>query len=216
MSGFALLLGSVLAAILPDAAAAALPDAVADNPYRLIDRKILVVEFARCIYDQAPQKVHAVLATAVDSPEEAAQIFALVNSKLQCLKDRPSLSFEVTDARGAFAEVALSKDTALAARLAMLAPVDMARPTVRTGRAFVFAYGQCLAAKAPAQARALLATGHGSPEERAAVMGFDTALSDCMPSDLAYQINIGDVRDHVAAALYDRTMAVSGGGDVNA
>jgi hypothetical protein len=106
--------------------------------------------------------------------------------------------------RGALAEAALRRDAAKLAALAVRPAAPAARITERGvgTRPFVIAYGQCIAAAAPAQAVALIGTPHGSDDEKRAIMAIGEPLKACMPEGVAYSLNIRDVRNHVADALY--------------
>jgi hypothetical protein len=208
------MLNPVLFVLVPVAIAASA--AANENPYRLVDKQVVLQEFAQCVFEQAPQRSRAFLATPIETAEEESAAQTLFTGQFPCIKERPHLSMQTGAARGALAEAVLKSDQALSRQLAALQPVDTARPTETDGRKFVYAYAQCLTAKAPAQARELIGTEPASTAERQAMMAFDQALSDCMPTGLSYQINIRDVRNHVATALYDRAIAASGGGDTNA
>lgn len=204
----ALLLGPIMLAAAPATAA--------DNPYELVDKQVVLDDFARCVLEQAPKRSRELLATAVESAEEKKLAIALMTGLPACTKGRPVLTMKTGEARGALAEAVLKSDGDLAAHLAALEPEKAERPTETDGRRFVYAYARCLALASPANARGLIVTVPGSDEEKSAMLGFDASLKDCMPSGFSYQLNIRDVRNHVATALYDRAMASSGGGDTNA
>lgn len=194
----------------------AAPATAAENPYQLIDKQIVVEDFAQCVLAQAPERSRQLLATQVNSVEEEKLARALMTGLPNCTKGRPVLTMKTGEARGALAEAVLKSDRDLASHLANLEAVPAPRPTETDGRKFVSAYGRCLAMASPANARTLIATEHGSSAEKTAMLGFDAALKDCMPIGFSYQINVGDVRNHVATALYDRAIALTGGGDPNA
>ena len=70
------------------------------------------------------------------------------------------------------------------------------------GRAFVASYAACLADADPAKSVALLSTERQSRAEFDAVMAFGDTLNDCMPMEARYSIDRFDVRNHIAARLY--------------
>lgn len=182
----------------------------------LVPKQQVVSDFAACVLEQEPERVRALLASEVGSAEESAMAKRLMEGTASCARGRPFITMRTGEARGALAEAVLKADAALAGHAEALGPQPMDRPTETEGRRFVIAYGRCLAGTAPVQARALIATEYDSAQERAAMMAFDGALKDCMPIGFNYQLNIRDVRNHVATALYDRAIAASGGGDKNA
>lgn len=180
------------------------------------NKQAVLAAFAQCVLKQAPENARLLLATDIDSKEEEKLAKKLLSNQNYCTDGRDIISMRTGEARGALAEAALKSDPALVERTAKLAPVTVERPTETVGRKFVMAYSRCLAASAPNKARALIITGHGSPEENSAMMAFGESLKDCMPLGFAYNLNIRDVRNHVATALYDRAIASSGRGDPNA
>lgn len=198
------------------AAALAAPALAGAAEPALVPKQQVVSEFAACVLKQQPERVRALLASEQGSDEERSVAKRLMEGTASCTRGRAFITMRTGEARGALAEAALKADAGLARHAEGLVAQDIARPTETTGRQFVIAYGQCLATRSPAQARALIATEYDSSAERDAMMGFDAALKDCMPTGFAYQINIRDVRNHVASALYDRALAASGGGDKNA
>ncbi len=198
------------------AAAFAAPAMAGAAEPALVPKQQVVSEFAACVLKQQPERVRALLASRQGSDEERSVAKRLMEGTASCTRGRAFITMRTGEARGALAEAALKADAALSRNASGLAAQDVPRPTETAGRPFVIAYGQCLAARSPSQARALISTEYDSTAERDAMMAFDAALKDCMPTGLAYQINIRDVRNHVASALYDRALAASGGGDKNA
>ena len=75
---------------------------------------------------------------------------------------------------------------------------------------FMIAYSQCLLAAEPGKTAAVLRAPPGTPAERAAVVAYGETLSDCMPTDISYSMNIPDLRAHLAFAAY-RSLLVEGG-----
>lgn len=181
-----------------------------------IPKQAVVSDFAACVLKRSPERARELLASPVGSPEERKLAKSLMSGMSSCTNGRMFISMRTGEARGALAEAVLKSDARLADQVTQLPALTAPRPTETEGRQFVMAYARCLTAQSPASARALVATEYGSPEEGNAMMAFDSALKDCMPTGLAYRIDIRDVRNHVATALYDRAMASSGRGDPNA
>lgn len=178
-----------------------------------VPKQSVLAEYAACVLAQQPEKTRQLLATSIDSKEEYTIAKSLLANQSQCTNGRMFISMKAGEARGALAEAALKSDASLVQSAQMLAPEPVARPTETVGRKFVMAYSRCLVASSPDKARGLIITGYGSGEENSAMMAFGDALKDCMPLGFAYTLNIRDVRNHVATALYDRAMASSGSGD---
>jgi hypothetical protein len=171
--------------------------------YRYEDKQAVLADFADCAIKQAPERVSALLATAPDSSDEAKALRGFTSMEA-CTRGRMFVSARTGEIRGAFAEVALKRD---AARLATLVTRAATPPTPIAERAagtrrFVVAYSHCLATADPAKAVAVLSTTYRSDEETAAMLAIGEPLKQCMPAGVAYQLNIRDVRNHIADALY--------------
>lgn len=174
-----------------------------DLPAGFQYKQATLADFADCVINQAPKQSANLFATAPGSLEEGAAVRKFGNLD-NCTRGRAFVSGRTGEFRGALAEVALKRD---AARLAALSsrdavpPVRIAERMIGT-RKFVIAYGQCLALAAPAEAVKLIATDYGSYAEKSALLFIGEPLKACMPEGVAYPINIRDVRNHVADALY--------------
>ena len=162
-----------------------------------------LADFADCVIDQAPRQSTNLLATAPGSREEGA-VIRKFNSLNNCMRGRAFISARTGEVRGALAEVTLKPDPAKLAALSTRAAVPPVRIIERMigTRKFVIAYGQCLALAAPAEAVRLIGTDYGSDAEKSALLSIGEPLKACMPEGVAYAINIRDVRNHVADALY--------------
>jgi hypothetical protein len=181
-----------------------------------VPKQAVVSEYAACVLKRSPERARELLATQVGSTEERTIAKSLMVNMASCTNGRKFISMRTGEARGALAEAVLKSDAQLAEQASKLAAQPADRPTETEGRRFVMAFARCLTAQSPVSARALIGTEYGSAEEKAAMLAFDTALKDCMPTGLSYSIDVPDVRNHVATALYDRAMASSGRGDPNA
>ncbi|MFN3818667.1 hypothetical protein [Blastomonas sp.] len=194
----------------------AAPALAAQEKPAFIPKQEVLADFAACVFKANPERTRALLATEIDSSDERSLATSLMVSQTQCTGGRAFVSMNTGEARGALAEAVLKSDASLVQSVQLLEPEAITRPTETVGRKFVMAYSRCLVSAAPDKARGLIITDHGSGEENSAMMAFGEALKDCMPLGFAYNINIRDVRNHVAAALYDRAMASPVGGDLNA
>ena len=181
-----------------------------------VPKQEVVSEYAGCVLKRAPERVRELLGTQIGSTQERTLAKSLMVNMSSCANGRMFISMRTGEARGALAEAVLKSDAGLVQSVQLLEAVPFTRPTETEGRRFVMAYSQCLVSRAPDKARGLINTGYGSGEENAAMMAFGEALKDCMPEGFAYKIDTQDVRNHVAAALYDRAIASPVGGDLNA
>jgi hypothetical protein len=167
------------------------------------NKQATLADFADCAATQVPDRVAAFLGTVPHSRDETAKLQAF--GKLEaCTRGRMFVSARTGEMRGALAEVMLKRDAAKLSALAARPAVAAARIAERAAgtRPFVIAYGQCLAGAAPAEAVALVGTAHGSDDEKRAIVAMGEPLKACMPEGVAYQLNIRDVRNHIADALY--------------
>ena len=172
---------------------------------KLIPQAQALSEFGKCILGQAPEKSKALMATVLDTPQEYKLARQLVLANNGCVKKYASLSMQTGQIRGAIAETILVSDAGRIKQLAS-APLGAAvRPDFAEGRAFVYSYAKCLAAADMPKSVALLQTPHGSPEERQSFVAYGETVSSCMPLKARYRVNIQDVRNHIAVALYELT-----------
>jgi hypothetical protein len=172
---------------------------------KLIPQAQALSEFGKCILGQAPEKSKALMATSLNTPQEykLARQLALANNG--CVKKYASLSMQTGQIRGAIAETILVSDTGRMKQFAS-APLSAAvRPDFAEGRVFVYSYAKCLAAADIPKSAALIQTPHGSPAERQAFVAYGETVSSCMPLKARYRVNIPDVRNHIAVALYAMT-----------
>jgi hypothetical protein len=167
------------------------------------DKQATLADFADCAIAQAPEKTADLLATTPGTREEGLALRRF-GSMTSCTRGRSFVSARAGEMRGALAEAALKRDAAKLTALTTRAATTPMRITERAAgtRPFVIAYGQCIAAAAPAQAVSLIGTAHGSDDEMRAMMAIGEPLKACMPEGVAYSLNIRDVRNHVADALY--------------
>ncbi len=183
---------------------------------KLIPQAQALSEFGKCILGQAPEKPKALMATGLNTPQEYKLARQLVLANNGCIQKYASLSMQTGQIRGAIAETILVSD---AGRMKQFASAPLAaaiRPDFAEGRAFVYSYAKCLAAADMPKSVALLQTPHGSPEERQSFVVYGETVSSCMPLKARYRVNIQDVRNHIAVALYElneqsKTKAATGG-----
>lgn len=172
---------------------------------KLIPQAQALSEFGKCILAQAPEKSKALMATGLNTPQEYKLARQLVLANNGCIQKYASLSMQTGQIRGAIAETILVSDAGRMKQFAS-APLAVAiRPDFAEGRAFVYSYAKCLAAADMPKSIALLQTPHGSPEERQSFVAYGETVSNCMPLGARYKVNIPDVRNHIADALYAMT-----------
>lgn len=170
------------------------------NSQKLGPKQQVINDFAACIWRQAPDEARAVLATAIDSSEERDALRLV--AKYGACSDVAFISGRSGDFRGALAETGIHADQARRTILGALAAVPAVRVAIANGRSFVASYSACIASADPANSLALLGTPLGSPDETAAIQVMAAALTGCMPEGAKYHIDIRDVRNHIADALY--------------
>lgn len=198
-----------IGAIVGAAALVSAGNAFASEPGKpaLVERRVVIAEFGDCAYKAAPALSAKLLASEPGTPQERKYAETLVLSRTPCLAGRPVLSMATSAIRGAVAEAAFRRAPGLLDKEAGAPSAAAAR--VVTGlqdEPFVIAYAHCLVDAAPAKVAAIFKTAETTPEERGAVIALGNSLSDCMATDVAYHINIGDLRAHLAAALYLRAV----------
>lgn len=167
---------------------------------RVSPQQQVINEFAACLWRQEPSRARAALATPIGTSEER-QALGLAASYDPC-SDRPFISGRSGEFRGALAETGIHADAARKARIEGLAPVAPVRVPVARGRAFVASYAGCIAWADPAGSLALLGTPLGTPEEGTALRAMAVAMTGCMPEGAQYRVDVRDVRNHIADALY--------------
>jgi len=176
---------------------------VRDVPQGFEHKQATLADFADCVIDQAPKQSANLFATIPGSREEGAAIRRFGNLD-NCTRGRSFVSMRTGELRGALAEIALKRDFAKLAAISSRPAIPSVRIAERQvgTRQFVIAYSQCLASAAPVEAVQLITTEYGSDAERSALLAIGEPLKACMPEGVAYSINIRDVRNHVADALY--------------
>lgn len=169
---------------------------------KLIPQAQALSEFGKCILGQAPEKSKALMATGLNTPQEYKLARQLVLANNGCIQKYASLSMQTGQIRGAIAETILVSDLGRMKQFASAPLAAAIRPDFAEGRAFVYSYAKCLAAADMPKSIALLQTPHGSPEERQLFVAYGETVSSCMPLSARYRVNIPDVRNHIAVALY--------------
>jgi hypothetical protein len=170
------------------------------NSSQLGPKQQVVNDFAACVWQQEPDKARTALATAIDTQDERDALIAV--AQYEACSDVAFISGRSGEFRGALAETGIHADQDRSARLRALAPVPAARVAIAKGRAFVASYSSCIASADPLGSLALLGTPLGSPQETAAIQAMATSLRGCMPESAQYRVDVRDVRNHVADALY--------------
>jgi hypothetical protein len=172
---------------------------------KLVPLSQALSEFGSCILGQAPEKSKALMATGIDTKQESKLANQLAQANNECVKDYGSLSMQVGQIRGAIAERLLVSDADRMKQLASAPAAAAVRPDFAEGRAFVYNYAKCIAAADMAKSATFIQTAHRTPAEREAFLAYGDTLSACMPLKAKYTVNIPDVRNHIAVALYELT-----------
>lgn len=173
-----------------------------------VPRGPVLADVGACIVRQTGGAAQALMATEVGSREESWRARQVFTANPACIGDRSGLSARVGEVRGIVAEALLEGDAAARARLSARPSAAIVRVSGQLdGRAFVVAYAACLADSEPAKSVALLATPHHSQAEIDAFTAYGATLNDCMPEGATYRIDRFDVRNHIAARLYQVAMA---------
>jgi hypothetical protein len=175
------------------------------QPVKPVPLSEALSEFGTCILSQAPEKSKALMATGLDTPQEYKLARQLVQANIGCVKKYARLSMQTGQIRGAIAEAILVSDAGRMKQFASAPLVAAVRPDFAEGRAFVYNYAKCIATADTPKSAALIQTLHGTPAEREAFVAYGDTLSACMPLKARYTVNIPDVRNHIAVALYELT-----------
>ena len=175
---------------------------------KMVPQAQALSEFGTCILSQAPDRSKALMATQVGTLQETKLARQLVQANNACVKKYASLSMQTGQIRGAIAEAILVSDAGRMKQFASAPLAAAVRPDFAEGRAFVYSYAKCLAAADMPKSAALIQTPHGSPAERQSFVAYGETVSNCMPLKARYRVNIPDVRNHIAVALYELAEAV--------
>ena len=170
------------------------------NAAKLSPKQQIVNDFAACVWRQAPEKARIALGTAIDTKEERDALVAI--SKYEACSDVAFISGRSGEFRGALAETGIHAAQDRSDRVRALSPVPAIRVAAAKGRTFVANYSSCIASSDPIGSLALLGTPLGSPEETGAIQAMAASLTGCMPEGAQYRVDVRDVRNHIADALY--------------
>ncbi len=170
---------------------------------QLVEKRVVLAQFGACLAKSAPQMSMRLLMTEPGSKQEHETAGSLALGRDACLHDRAVLTMQSAAIRGAVAEAILRGDVGLLDRVSELpnAPADRVSVGLQI-EPFMVAFGRCIARAAPAKSAAIIRTLQSSAGEKSAVLALGTVLSDCVATDVAYHLNIGDLRMHLAPALY--------------
>lgn len=175
---------------------------VAASTYTLQPKQVAIAEFAACAVGQDREGARKVFATAPGSAEEHAALMGLAKKLDRCAKYRAFVSGKEGQFRGALAEALIAAEPPRAERLRKLTAKAPVRAPLAGGRQFLTGYARCIAEARPADSLALMATPLGTPSEQQAVMAMGETLSACMPEGAQYRLDVRDLRNHVADALF--------------
>lgn len=178
-----------------------------------VNKTVATREFAACLVRLAERQSKKFLQTVPGSDTEKNVGRDLLFSHNGCVGPRHVFSVSLDAIRGALAETWFARTPATLDAAAALPPTASARlPNGIKEAAFRPAFAACVAASAPAKTAAVLRTGHGSVEERQAVLAMGDALMACLPTDITYRLKTDELRPYLASALfYEETRSAPGG-----
>lgn len=186
-------------------AAAAMPSAAMSQ--RMVTQRTLYTQIGECLVRVAPAMTRDILAMPPGSPGQSEAIRTMLTGRFACVRHSNAISFPSRLMLTVLAGAWLNRDPALLDRVAALPHGSVRRPVVGLAPEQIASeVAQCLAVARPAEAVALLRTDVGMPAERSAVLDFGQSLSDCTPTDVAYHVNIPELRGNIAYAVYRRAM----------
>lgn len=176
--------------------------AYAASAQQPVPRAPVIAEFGACVARQAPDRARELLRTGISTAEERKRAGGLAQSNYPCIRSRPGLSMRVGEIRGTVAEALLQADAAALERLRQMPAGASPRPAAARGRAFIHAFGTCVAQADPARAASIILTDVGSDAEVEAFRALGPVLDQCVPEGAPEQVGQFDLRNHIAAALY--------------
>jgi hypothetical protein len=186
-----------LAALIATGAAAS--SAVATE---VVSKQVVTFEVAQCLIVQAPNQSLALMRAPFNTPDEVKAAKMLLFGHNSCVKTA-SITSNTGAFRGAVAEALLHRDKGMLAQLAAQAPAVPVRAKAGNGlRPFLVSYATCLVDADGAHTAALLRTERAGAEERGAFLAYGDALMACMPEKMEYAVNVGDMRNQIAAVAY--------------
>ncbi|MGJ3648843.1 hypothetical protein ACLB0R_10255 [Sphingomonas sp. GlSt437] len=137
------------------------------------------------------------------SSQQVRAAETLIDGNSSCLRDKQAFSVRQDIFYGELAAALFDHEPKLIDQLAAVPPKAPVRPqTGLDSSAFVNAYGECLVNADPGKAATLLRSERDSTGEREAVLAYGDTLSACTATDIAYHMNIPDLRAHIAISAY--------------
>lgn len=169
----------------------------------LVNQRGQMIAATECLARNASALSAHVLAEEPYSKAQWAAAKELIAGRWSCLGQKNAVAVRGDIFYGELASAMLERKPELLAQVAALPVSAPQRPgTGLKDGPFVGAFAECLAHAEPAKTVAILKTVRDSAEERAAVIAYGQALSDCTATDIAYHMNIPDLRAHLAYSVY--------------
>lgn len=177
---------------------------------KMVSQRDQMVDAASCFARTAPAMSANLLALNAEKDrwKKAKQ---LAQGRFACFPDgKQAVAIRGDIFYGELAGSMLNRTPAQLDAIAARASSTAQRPgTGLSDGQFMTAYSQCLLTAEPGKTAAILRAPRATPAERAAVVAYGQTLSDCMPTDISYSMNIPDLRAHLAFAAY-RSLLVEG------
>lgn len=187
------------------AVATAMPSAAMSQ--RMVPQRQLFNQIGECLVRVAPDMTADILAMPAGTAEQREAMQILLGGRFACVRHSNGVVYRTNLMLAALASAWLEREETLLDRVAALPLGSVRRPVAGLdGDQLAGAVGQCLAIARPAGAVAVLRAEPGTPAERTAVLDFGQTLSDCTPTDVAYHVNIPELRGSIAYAVYRRAM----------
>ncbi|MGL4312964.1 MAG: hypothetical protein ACRCSO_03145 [Sphingomonas sp.] len=194
------LLGCFLA--IPVALAGLCPQPVLARD-ALVSQRSQFAQAATCFVRYAARASADVLAKPMYSSQQLRAAKSLLEGNFSCLRDKDAVAIRDDIFYGELAAALLAHDPMLLDRLANMPSQAPLRPAPGLDASeFINAFGECLVRAEPQKSAALLKSERGSTAEREAVLAYGDTLSACTATDIAYHMNIPDLRAHIAISAY--------------
>lgn len=170
---------------------------------KMVSQRDQIIEAAACFVRTAPAMSRNVLMLE-PAKERQKKANQLLRGRWSCIPDaKLAVAVRGDIFFGELAGAMIDREPALLENLAARRAKAAQRPGtgLKDGQ-FMVAYSDCLLAAEPGKTANILRAARGTPAERSAVVAYGQTLSDCMPTDISYTMNIPDLRAHLAYAAY--------------
>ena len=186
--------------------------------------RVVLQDFAQCLYARRPSSAERFMALPVDTKEYASAKKTLFDTLGDsCIEGDGSLQFSPSLLRGALFEAAYRKKFASQAPVAFVAEAEVsvaanyARPYSEDARKQIILqdFAMCVVKAAPSGARLLILTSPGTSRESIALTAISGHLGPCLTKDQKVELSKPSLRGIMAEALYRMSTAMPVVGKVN-